>query len=94
MYLLCIGLYSRIYIYIVARVVLIVLYVQDSRIQCLVLTVNYSPGEKTMSNYMNMQQVVICPNGIRHVHFSKGETISVKGWLQYLIIALVADLKC
>ena len=61
---------------------------------CLCLTVNYGPREKTMSNYMNVQQVVKCPNVIRHIHFSKGETISVKGWLQYLIIALVADLKC
>ena len=59
---------------------------------CYCLTVNYGPGEKTMSNYMNIQQVAKCPN-VRHIHFSKGETIRVKGWLQYLIIALVIDLK-
>ena len=45
-------------------------HIQNSVCRC--LTVNYGPGEKT---YVKLYECI--------VHFSKGESTSVKGWLQY-----------
>jgi len=75
MYLLCIGLYSRIYIY--GRRIVCMFHIQNSVCRC--LTVNYGPGEKTYVKlyecmYISQKEKLLMTRGL--VTTNQGHCVS------------------